>query len=280
MDFGSDFRGKTYVITGAGSGLGRGLALSLCTMGATVYSLGRREEMLRETQNLNEQTREMFKFIACDIRDHGKVDQYLQEIMADTPIDGLVNNAAGNFIARTQDLSINAFKSVIDIVLTGSLNMMLNVGKLWIEHGLKGSIVNILTTYADTGSAYVVPSAAAKGGLRAVTRSLAVEWGHKGIRVNGISPGPFKTEGAWNNLMPSEDVEKFMSRRNPMGRLGTVKDMVDTILFLLGDNASFINGEIITVDGGEWLEGAGQFNQMREMGDEIWEMMKERRKRE
>lgn len=280
MEVESEFKGKSYVVTGAGSGLGRDLALNLCNMGAKVYSIGRREEQLRETQNLNENTKNSFNYAVCDIRDYNEVDQYLNGIMENNIIDGLINNAAGNFIARTEDLSINAFKSVIDIVLLGSINVMLNMGKSWIKQGKKGSIVNILTTYADTGSAYVVPSAAAKGGMRAVTRSLAVEWGHKGIRVNGVAPGPFKTKGAWDNLMPSEDVEAFMAGKNPMGRLGTVRDMVNAILFLLGDNASFINGEIITVDGGEWLEGAGEFNQLRQMGDDIWEMMKVRRKKE
>ena len=197
--------------------------------------------------------------------------------MKDHEISGLINNAAGNFISRTEDLSMNAFLAVINIVLTGSINITLEVGKNWIKEGKKGSILSILATYVDSGSPYVVPSATAKSGLQAFTRSIATEWAPKGIRANGIAPGPFKTEGAWKNLIPDDMAENVMIQRNPMRRLGKKEEIGELAAYLMSDAAEFINGETIRIDGGEFIQGAAQFSMLSMLPDSMWEQMKERR---
>jgi NAD(P)-dependent dehydrogenase (short-subunit alcohol dehydrogenase family) len=275
---GHPFNGKTVVITGAGSGLGQELSLTLSRYGASIIGIGRTEDKLLETQKLVKEAGGEFSYGAMDIRDFSKVSLWINQLFSSFNINCLVNNAAGNFIARTEDLSINAFRSVIDIVLLGSINMTLEIGKRWIERQMKGNIVNILTTYADTGSGYVTPSAAAKGGLRSFTRSIAVEWGPRGIRTNGIAPGPFKTKGAWDNLLPDNSVEELLRSKNPMKRLGTFNDITELCSYLLSDYSSYINGDVITIDGGEWLQGAGQFNMLSSLDNETWEKMRERRK--
>jgi NAD(P)-dependent dehydrogenase (short-subunit alcohol dehydrogenase family) len=193
---------------------------------------------------------------------------------ADAPLDGLLNNAAGNFIARSETLSHRAVDAILSIVLHGTTYVTLACGRRWLADERPGNILSILTTYATTGSGYVVPSAMGKAGILALTRSLAVEWGGRGIRVNAISPGPFPTEGAWKRLFPEGMAKKRMMSRIPLGRVGEHQELADLAAFLLANQSGFINGENVTIDGGEWLKGAGQFNMMEELTDEMWDAMK------
>lgn len=277
MISGTPFRNKGIIVTGGGTGLGRELCLKLSRYGARIYTFGRTETNLRETKRIVSESGGELEYNVLDIRKYDLVNEFVKNAFQNDDISGLVNNAAGNFISKTEDLSMNAFKSVVEIVLMGSINTSIQVAREWMERGKKGSVVNILTSYADTGSAYVTPSAAAKGGLRAFTKSVAVEWGPKGIRTNGVAPGPFKTEGAWKNLIPDESYERVLMEKNPMKRLGTTKEISELISYLLSDYSSFINGEVITIDGGEWIQGAGQFNMLSQLGDDVWEVIKNSR---
>lgn len=274
---GKPFSGKGIIITGGGSGLGLQMAKTMGSYGAVIHIISRdREKLDRANNMLKEHGIECFTY-SSDIRDYEKIKEIVQNMMKDHEISGLINNAAGNFISRTEDLSMNAFLAVINIVLTGSINITLEVGKNWIKEGKKGSILSILATYVDSGSPYVVPSATAKSGLQAFTRSIATEWAPKGIRANGIAPGPFKTEGAWKNLIPDDMAENVMIQRNPMRRLGKKEEIGELAAYLMSDAAEFINGETIRIDGGEFIQGAAQFSMLSMLPDSMWEQMKERR---
>ena len=274
---GKPFSGKGIIITGGGSGLGLQMAKTMGSYGAVIHIISRDQEKLDRANNmLKESGIECFTY-SSDIRDYEKIKEIVQNMMKDHEISGLINNAAGNFISRTEDLSMNAFLAVINIVLTGSINITLEVGKNWIKEGKKGSILSILATYVDSGSPYVVPSATAKSGLQAFTRSIATEWAPKGIRANGIAPGPFKTEGAWKNLIPDDMAENVMIQRNPMRRLGKKEEIGELAAYLMSDAAEFINGETIRIDGGEFIQGAAQFSMLSMLPDSMWEQMKERR---
>jgi len=215
--------------------------------------------------------------VACDVRKYEEVENVLAEaVKAFGKVDILVNNAAGNFISPTERLSANAFSAVIDIVLKGSANCSLALGKYWIKEKIAGNILNIVTTYAFTGSAYVVPSACAKGGVLAMTRSLAVEWGRHGIRCNAIAPGPFPTKGAWERLLPGQMAEKFdFKNRVPLKRVGEHQELANLAAFLVSDFSGYINGDVITIDGGEWLQGAGQFNALEMVPDAMWDSIEQ-----
>ena len=215
--------------------------------------------------------------VQCDVREYVQVENVLtQAITKFGKVDGLVNNAAGNFISPTERLSANAFSSIIDIVLKGSVNCTLAFGKHWIAEKQQASVLNIVTTYAFTGSAYVVPSACAKGGVLALTRSLAVEWGKYGIRTNAIAPGPFPTKGAWDRLLPGDLAEKFdFKNRVPLKRVGDNQELANLAAFLISDFSGYINGEVITIDGGEWLQGAGQMNGLEAIPTEMWDMLEQ-----
>jgi len=186
-----------------------------------------------------------------------------------------MNNAAGNFLARTEELSLRAFESVLGIVLLGTLHTTLACGKRWLSARHPAVVLNITTTYTTSGSAYVVPSAVAKAGVQALTRSLAVEWGNRGIRMNAIAPGPIPTQGAFSRLLPRPEFEQMAKDRNPLGRFGTVEEFANLAAFLVSDGSAYINGDVITMDGGEWLQGAGEFSALgRMLTEEEWEMMK------
>ena len=211
--------------------------------------------------------------VACDVRNYSEVEQVLQQALdAFGSVNALVNNAAGNFISPTERLSANAFSTIIDIVLKGSVNCSLALGKYWIKEKMPGNILNIITTYASTGSGYVVPSACAKGGVLAMTRSLAAEWGRHQVRSNAIAPGPFPTKGAWERLLPGEMAEKFdFKNRVPLKRVGKHQEIANLAAFLVSDFSGYINGDVITIDGGEWLQGAGQFNGLEMVSDAMWD---------
>jgi NAD(P)-dependent dehydrogenase (short-subunit alcohol dehydrogenase family) len=270
---------KRILITGGGTGLGKGMAQRFLSLGATVYICGRRQEVLAATaRELRESTKGTIRSMQCDVRSPEAVEGMIETIWADGPLDILVNNAAGNFLARTEDLSPRAFEAVIGIVLMGTIHVTLACGRRWLSSEHHANVLNITTTYTTTGSAYVVPSAAAKAGVEALTRSLAVEWGNRGIRMNAIAPGPVPTEGAFSRLLPRREFEDFAKQRNPLGRFGTVEELANLAAFLVSDGCPYINGEVVAMDGGEWLQGAGEFTQLgRMLSPTDWEAMKPKR---
>src|SRR5437588_4321227 len=256
-------KGKRILITGGGTGLGKATAQRFLELGAEVYICGRRQEILTATEKeLRERTGGKIHSHPCDVRDAAAVEEMIATIWAEAPLDVLMNNAAGNFLARTEELSLGAFQSVIGIVLMGTLHTTMACGRRWLAAGHKGVVLNVTTTYTTTGSAYVVPSAVAKAGVQALTRSLAVEWGNRGIRMNAIAPGPIPTEGAFSRLLPGRDMEKMAMQRNPLGRFGTLEELANLAAFLVSDGSAYINGEVIVMDGGEWLQGAGEFSHL------------------
>jgi NAD(P)-dependent dehydrogenase (short-subunit alcohol dehydrogenase family) len=269
-------QGKRILITGGGTGLGKAAAQRFLELGAEVYICGRRHEVLAATeQELRERTGGKIHSRPCDVREAAAVDELLGIIWSEGPLDVLMNNAAGNFLARTEELSLGAFQSVIGIVLMGTLHMTLGCGRRWLVAGRGGVVLNVTATYTTTGSAYVVPSAVSKAGVQALTRSLAVEWGNRGIRMNAISPGPIPTEGAFSRLLPRPALAEAAKKRNPLGRFGTTEEFANLAAFMISDGASYLNGEVVTMDGGEWLQGAGEFTAMgRELTEKEWEMMK------
>ncbi len=267
---------KRILITGGGTGLGKGMALRFLQLGARVYICGRRESVLKETEaELERSTGGGISSIACDVRQREQVDQMIESIWRAGPLDVIVNNAAGNFIARTEELSPRAFDAVIGIVLTGTLNITMACGRRWLREARKGTVLSISATYAPTGSAYVVPSAVAKAGVEALTRSLAVEWGNRGIRLNAIAPGPIPTEGAFSRVLPRKDLEQAALARNPLQRFGTVEELANLAAFLVSDGSGYINGEVVRMDGGELLQGAGEFSALgRLLKDEDWQSLR------
>jgi NAD(P)-dependent dehydrogenase (short-subunit alcohol dehydrogenase family) len=270
-------KGKVIVVTGGGSGLGKAMTKYFMELGAKVAITSRNLEKLQNTvKELENETGGICLAVQCDVRHYDQVETMLQEVLkAFGKVDVLLNNAAGNFISPTERLSANAFDTVIDIVLKGSKNCTLAFGKHWINTKQNTStILNIVTTYAFTGSAYVVPSAAAKAGVLAMTRSLAVEWAKYGIRTNAIAPGPFPTQGAWDRLLPGDLAEKFdMSKKVPLKRVGNHQELANLAAYLVSDFSAYINGEVIVIDGGEWLKGAGEFNILEAIPEELWNQL-------
>lgn len=272
-------KNKTFVVTGGGSGLGKSMTKYFLELGAKVVITSRNLEKLQKAADeLEKETGGKVLPLQCDVRDYEAVcemrDKSLKEF---GQIDGLLNNAAGNFISPTERLSANAFDTIIDIVLKGSKNCTMAFGKYWIDKQEQHkTVLNIVTTYAWTGSAYVVPSATAKAGVLAMTRSLAVEWAKYGIRFNAIAPGPFPTKGAWDRLLPGDLKEKFdLSKKVPLKRVGDHQELANLAAYLLSDFAEYLNGEVITIDGGEWLKGAGQFNLLDQVPEEMWDMLEQ-----
>lgn len=269
-------RGKTIVVTGGGTGLGKSMGLYFLRLGANLVITSRKLDVLQETaKEMENETDGKVLAIACDVRDIDQVEKLFDEAYATFgKVDCVLNNAAGNFISPTERLSTNAFHTVIDIVLKGTVNVTMTAGKRWIAAKQAGTFLNIVTTYAWTGSGYVVPSAAAKAGVLAMTRSLAVEWAKYNIRTNAIAPGPFPTEGAWSRLLPGDLVKKFdPAKKVPVGRVGEHQELANLAAYLMSDYSSYVNGEVVTIDGGEWLQGAGEFNNLEAIPQEMWDML-------
>ncbi|MDG1277455.1 MAG: SDR family oxidoreductase [Algoriphagus sp.] len=269
-------KGKNILITGGGTGLGRSMGEYFLELGANLVITSRKIEVLQETANeMMSQKGGKVVALACDVRDINQVEEMWSAAKAALgEIHVVLNNAAGNFISPTERLSTNAFNTVLDIVLKGTSQVTLTAGKDWISSKQEGTFLNIVTTYAWTGSGYVVPSAAAKAGVLAMTRSLAVEWAKYGIRSNAIAPGPFPTEGAWSRLLPGDLVKKFdPAKKVPVGRVGEHQELANIAAYLVSDFSSYVNGEVITIDGGEWLKGAGEFNNLDAIPQEMWDMM-------
>jgi NAD(P)-dependent dehydrogenase (short-subunit alcohol dehydrogenase family) len=273
-------KGKTIIITGGGSGLGKSMAARFGELGANLVIASRRQQVIQDAADELRNTGAEVLGLTCDVRDVASVQTLVDRTKKQFgTIDVLLNNAAGNFISPTENLSPNGFKVVVDIVLNGTFNCTHAVGKEMIANG-GGSILNIVTTYAWTGSGYVVPSAAAKAGVLAITRSLAVEWAKYGIRSNAIAPGPFPTKGAWSRLAPPGlGIEKKMKNRIPLKRFGEHIELANLASYLISDEAGYINGEVVTIDGGEWLKGAGQFNDLDKMPKMAWKAMDAMRKK-
>jgi NAD(P)-dependent dehydrogenase (short-subunit alcohol dehydrogenase family) len=266
-------KGKTILITGGGTGLGKAMATRFGGLGANLVIASRTQDVLDQSaQEIEAETGADILPIVCDIRRTTNVNNMVAQVVDRFgSIDVLVNNAAGNFISPTEDLSEGGFKVIVDIVLNGTFNCTQAVGRSMIKQKKSGCILNIVTTYAWTGSGYVVPSAAAKAGVLAMTRSLAVEWAKYGIRTNAIAPGPFPTKGAWNRLVPAGfGIERRMRKRIPLNRFGEHRELADLAAFLVSDGAGFINGEVVTIDGGEWLKGAGEFNELDKLPRTAW----------
>jgi NAD(P)-dependent dehydrogenase (short-subunit alcohol dehydrogenase family) len=269
-------KNKRILITGGGTGLGKGMAQRFLELGATVHICGRREEVLEQTAaELSQETQGTIHAIPCDVRNLDAVEAMIDSIWHEGPLDILVNNAAGNFIARTEELSPGAWNSVIGIVLMGTLNCTLACGRRWLKSAHPGTVLSISATYAPVGSAYVVPSAVSKAGVEALTRSLAVEWGNRRIRMNAIAPGPIPTQGAFSRVLPRQDLETLALDRNPLHRFGTIEELANLAAFLVSDGSAYINGEVIRMDGGEFLQGAGEFSSLgRILKEEDWQAIK------
>lgn len=265
---------KVILITGGGTGLGKSMGKYFSELGAKLIISSRKIDVLNKTaEEISSLTKnDVFPF-ACDVSDYKQVEVLLKASLEKFGrVDALVNNAAGNFISPTEKLSNRAFDAIVNIVLKGTYNCSLAFGKHWIENKNKAVVLNIVTTYAWTGSAFVVPSAAAKAGVLAITRSLAVEWAKYGIRFNAIAPGLFPTKGAWERLLPGDLQEKLDAiKKIPLKRVGEHQELANLAAYLISDFSSFINGEVITIDGGEWLNGAGQFNLLQAVSSGQWD---------
>lgn len=269
-------KGKVAIVTGGGSGLGKAMTKYFLELGAKVVITSRNLEKLYGTaKELEDQTGGRVLCVACDVRNWDEVEAMKEAALKEFGrIDILLNNAAGNFISPTERLTHSAFDSILDIVLKGTKNCTLSIGKHWIDSKTPGTVLNIVTTYAWTGSAYVVPSACAKAGVLAMTRSLAVEWGKYNIRFNAIAPGPFPTKGAWDRLLPGDMKDQFdLAKKNPLKRVGEHQELANLAAYLVSDFSSFVNGEVVTIDGGEWLQGAGEFNMLEDIPQEMWDTL-------
>jgi len=270
----NSLKGKNIIVTGGGTGLGRSMGKYMLELGANLIISSRKIEVLEKAaEELEKETGGTVLPVACDIR---KYDEILNVIEQSEKkfgqIHGVLNNAAGNFISPTERLSHRAFDIVVDIVLRGTYNFTLATGKNWIEKKQPGTFLNIVTTYAWTGSGYVAPSACAKAGVLALTRSLAAEWAKYKIRSNAIAPGPFPTEGAWERLFPADVAAKIDPlKRIPLKRFGDHQELANLAAYLMSDYSAYVNGEVVTIDGGEWINGAGEFNGLEAISQDMWD---------
>ena len=273
-------KGKKIVVTGGGTGLGKSMATRFAELGADLVITSRRQNVIDETAKALREHGGKVLAISCDVRDTEQVESMVEQTVSEFgTIDILLNNAAGNFISPTENLSSNAFRTIVDIVLNGTFHCTQAVGKV-MRKNKSGVILNIVTTYAWTGSGYVVPSACAKAGVLAMTRSLAVEWAKYGIRTAAIAPGPFPTKGAWSRLAPPGlGIEKKMKERIPLKRVGEHIELANLATYLISDQAAYINGEVVTIDGGEWLKGAGEMNELEKIPKAAWKLLQMKRKK-
>ena len=263
-------KGKRILVTGGGTGLGKEMSSHFAQHGAEIFICGRRENVLEETaKELKDKYNTTVHFSTLDIRDSKDVDSYIQSIFDTGPLDGLVNNAAGNFISPTKDLSPKGFDAIANIVFHGTFYVTHAVGKRWIDANYKGSIISILATWVWTGSPYVVPSAMSKTGLHAMTQSLSAEWGKYGIKVNAIAPGPFPTKGAWDRLNPNGADDESLGS-TPLGRLGEMNELQNLATFLMADGCDFLTGQTIAIDGAQYLTGGGTFSGLDKLTDDDW----------
>ena len=268
-------KGKRILVTGGGTGLGKEMATHYGQHGADLYICGRRENVLKDTATEIEDKYDVkVNYETLDIRASSDVEGYIDGIFQEGTLDGLVNNAAGNFISPTKDLSHKGFDAIANIVFHGTFYITHSVGKRWIEQKLKGSIISILTTWVWTGSPYVVPSAMSKSGLHAMTQSLAAEWGKYGIKVNAIAPGPFPTKGAWDRLNPGGDNDSDFMGSVPVGRLGEMNELQNLATFLMADGCDYLTGQTIAIDGAQYLTGGGTFSGLDKVSEEDWEQLR------
>lgn len=274
--------GQKILVTGGGTGLGRSMAEHFMRLGAEVVIWGRRGSVLDEAATeMREATGGVCAAMAVDIRNAGAIDEAMEAIFAERPLTGLVNNAAGNFISRTEDLSANAFNAIASIVAHGTFNTTVAAGRRWIEGGHKGSILSIVTTWIWTGGPFTVPSAMSKAGIAAMTQSLAVEWGPKGIRANAIAPGPFPTKGAWDRLMPEPAMAKLGGGGSlgagsiPLRRMGEHRELANLAAFLMSDGCDYLTGAVIPIDGGQYLSSGGNFHALTNLDDDDWSAIRD-----
>ena len=268
-------KNKRILVTGGGTGLGKEMALHYAQHGADLYICGRRENVLKETATeIEDKYNVNVKYETLDIRASNDVEDYIDRIFQDAPLDGLVNNAAGNFISPTKDLSHKGFDAIANIVFHGTFYITHSVGKRWIDLKHKGSIISILTTWVWTGSPYVVPSAMSKSGLNAMTQSLAAEWGKYGIKVNAIAPGPFPTKGAWERLNPGGNNDSEFMGSVPVGRLGEMSELQNLATFLMADGCDYLTGQTIAIDGAQYLTGGGTFSNLDKVSEDDWEQLR------
>jgi NAD(P)-dependent dehydrogenase (short-subunit alcohol dehydrogenase family) len=276
-------KGKRFLVTGGGTGLGREMADEFAKLGAEVYICGRRGPVLEETaKELSKAHNTRVTALECDIRVPDAVEDMMTRAFNEGPLDGLVNNAAGNFISRTKDLSPNGFNAIANIVFHGTFYVTLAAGKRWIEQKKKANVISILTTWVWNGGPFTVPSAMSKAGINIMTKSLAVEWAPHGIRLNAIAPGPFPTKGAWERLNPGSMRSGTMGSEtdssaagNPMGRVGKMEELRNLATFLMADGCDYLTGETIAIDGGGFLGGGGNFSQLSKLGDSEWEAIRD-----
>lgn len=268
-------KNKRILVTGGGTGLGKEMASHYAQHGADLYICGRRENVLKETATEIEDKYDVnVNYETLDIRASNDVEDYIDRIFQDAPLDGLVNNAAGNFISPTKDLSHKGFDAIANIVFHGTFYITHSVGKRWIDLKHKGSIISILTTWVWTGSPYVVPSAMSKSGLNAMTQSLAAEWGKYGIKVNAIAPGPFPTKGAWERLNPGGNNDSEFMGSVPVGRLGEMSELQNLATFLMADGCDYLTGQTIAIDGAQYLTGGGTFSNLDKVSEDDWEQLR------